>query len=76
MSELLNIKSSFDQKMKTVENKENLQNLKTEFFGKNGQVTNQLKNLGSLSEDKKKEFATSLNKLKNDLSSQIENKIF
>ena len=76
MSELENIKSNFDQKIKTVENKENLQSLKTEFFGKNGHVTNQFKNLGSLSEDKKKEFATSLNKLKNDLSSQIENKIF
>ena len=76
MSDLDKINSIFNAKIDSIKSKDELQNLKTEFFGKNGQVTNQFKNLGSLSEDKKKEFATSLNKLKNDLSSQIENKIF
>jgi phenylalanyl-tRNA synthetase alpha chain len=74
MSELVNIKSSFDEKIKNIDSKENLQILKTEFFGKNGKITNQFKNLGSLPSNKKKEFASSLNKLKDDLTSQLENK--
>ena len=74
MSELVNIKSSFDEKIENIDSKENLQILKTEFFGKNGKITNQFKNLGSLPSNKKKEFASSLNKLKDDLTSQLENK--
>ena len=74
MSDLDNINSSFDQKIKSVKSKEELQNLKTEFFGKSGQITNQFKNLGTISADKRKEFASSLNKLKDSLTSQIESK--
>ena len=47
MSDLDNINSSFEQKIKSLKSKEELQNLKTEFFGKNGQITNQFKNLSS-----------------------------
>ena len=75
MSELVNIKSSFNEKIKSVETKEHLQNLKTEFFGKSGQITNQFKSLGTLPLDKKKEFASLLNKLKEDLGNQVEAKI-
>ena len=74
MSDLDNINSSFEQKIKSVKSKEELQILKTEYFGKSGQITNQFKNLGAISADKKKEFASSLNKLKDNLTSQIENK--
>ena len=72
MSDLDNINSSFEQKIKSVKSKEELQNLKTEFFGKSGQITNQFKNLGTISADKRKEFASSLNKLKDSLTRQIE----
>ena len=75
MSDLENINSSFEAKISSVESKDELQNLKTEFFGKNGKITIQFKNIGSLSVDKKKEFASSLNKLKENLSKQIERKI-
>ena len=75
MSELVNIKSSFNEKIKSVETKEHLQNLKTEFFGKSGQITNQFKSLGTLPLDKKKVFASLLNKLKEDLGNQVEAKI-
>ena len=74
MSDLENIKSSFDKKIKSVQTRENLQNLKTELFGKNGQLTLQFQSLGSLPSDKKKEFATSLNKLKDSLTNQLEEK--
>ena len=75
MSDLENINSSFEAKILAIESKEELQNLKTEFFGKNGKITVQFKNIGSLAEDKKKEFASSLNKLKENLSKQIEEKV-
>mgnify|MGYP003689309141 FL=1 len=74
MSDLDNINSNFKQKIKSLNSKLDLQNLKTEFFGKNGQITNQFKNLGSLTADKRKEFASSLNKLKDNLNAQLENK--
>ena len=72
MSDLEKINSSFKEKILTVKSKDELQNLKTEFFGKNGQITSQFKNLGSLSPDKRKEFASNLNKIKDQLSSQLE----
>ena len=74
MSDLEKINSIFNAKIDSIKSKDELQNLKTEFFGKNGQITNQFKNLGSLSVEEKKEFASSLNKLKDSLSYQIEKK--
>ena len=74
MNYLDKINSSFEQKIKSLKTKEELQILKTEFFGKSGQITNQFKNLGTISSDKRKEFASSLNKLKDNLTSKIESK--
>tara|TARA_B100001741_G_C16542151_1_gene594844 strand:- start:457 stop:1524 length:1068 start_codon:yes stop_codon:yes gene_type:complete len=75
MSDLDSINLRFNEKINSIKSKEELQNLKTEFFGKKGQITNQFKNLGSLPADKKKEFATSLNKIKDSLNNQIEAKL-
>jgi len=72
MSDLDKINSNFKDKINSIKSKEELQNLKTEFFGKNGKITSQFKNLGSLSFEQKKEFASSLNKLKDNLGNQIE----
>ena len=54
MSNLDNINSSFEQKINSVKSKEELQKLKTIFFGKKGEITNQFKNLGSIEVKKKK----------------------
>ena len=43
MSDLDKINSIFNAKIDNVKTKEELQNLKTEFFGKNGQITNNSK---------------------------------
>ena len=48
MSDLDKINSIFNAKIDSIKSKDELQNLKTEFFGKNGQITTQFKNLGSL----------------------------
>jgi len=74
MSNLDDINSSFEQKISSIKSKEELQNLKTEFFGKNGEITRQFKNLGSFEAVKRKEFASTLNKLKDTLTSQLEKK--
>jgi len=75
MSDLDKINSSFKNKINSINSKDELQNLKTEFFGKNGQITAQFKKLSSLSSEEKKYFASSLNNLKNDFNTQIESKI-
>ena len=74
MSDLDKISSIFNAKIDSVKTKEDLQNIKTEFFGKNGQITQQFKSLGSLEPEKRKEFASNLNKIKDDLNNQLEQK--
>ena len=48
MSDLDKISSVFNAKIDAIKTKDDLQNIKTEFFGKNGQITLQFKSLGSL----------------------------
>jgi phenylalanyl-tRNA synthetase alpha chain len=74
MSDLDKISSIFNAKIDSVKTKDDLQNIKTEFFGKNGQITQQFKSLGSLDPEKRKEFASNLNKIKDDLTHQLEQK--
>ena len=74
MSDLDKISSIFNAKIDSVKTKEDLQNIKTEFFGKNGQITHQFKSLGSLDPEKRKDFASSLNKIKDDLTLQLDQK--
>ena len=74
MSDLDKINSIFNAKIDSVKTKEDLQNIKTEFFGKNGQITQQFKTLGSLESEKRKEFASNLNKIKENLIEQIDQK--
>ena len=62
MSDLEKINSIFNAKINSVKTKEELQNLKTEIFGKNGQITKEFKTLGSLDPEKRKNFASHLNK--------------
>ena len=74
MSDLNKINSIFNAKIDSVKSKDDLQNLKTEFFGKNGQITQQFKTLSTLESDKRKDFASNLNKIKDDLTNQLEQK--
>ena len=49
------------QKVLQAKDKSELQGLKTEFLGKNSQINQEFKKLGSLSEDQRKVRAASLN---------------
>ena len=70
------INSIFNARIDSVKTKDDLQNIKTEFFGKNGQITKQFKTLGSIEPEKRKDFASNLNKIKEDLTNQINQKDF
>ena len=54
-------------KISQAKDKLELQNFKTQFLGKNSQINQEFKKLGSLSEDERKIKASSLNKEKQKL---------
>ena len=72
MSDIDIIKKDFDNKFSKIITKDDLQNLKSEYFGKNGIVTAQFKRMSSLDESSRKDFAKKLNFLKDDMSSKID----
>ena len=74
MSEIKQIQLNFEEKFRNISSKEDLQILKTEFFGKNGLISTQFKKMGSLNENEKKIFAKDLNNLKDFVTEKIENK--
>ena len=59
------------QKVSLAKNKLELQNLKTQFLGKNSLINLEFKKLGSLNEDERKVKATSLNNEKQKISVAI-----
>ena len=71
MSEIKKIKEQYLLKLDKVLDQNKLNEIKTELFGKNGIISNQFKQLGSINEDKRKEFASELNFLKNELQELI-----
>jgi phenylalanyl-tRNA synthetase alpha chain len=74
MSDIENIKKDFFEKIKRVQNKQELQDIKSEFFGKSGRVNSQFKVMATLSGEDKKNFAKNLNEIKNELNLSIEDK--
>jgi len=58
-----------------IKTKEDLQNLKSEFLGKNGFVTNEFKKMSQFNLDQKKEFSIQLNEIKNSINDNLLNKL-
>ncbi len=75
MSDIKKIKDEFLQKLSGDLNLESLNQIKSELFGKNGKISNSFKNLGSLPEAERKNFASDLNFLKDELQEKINKKI-
>ncbi|SVB69588.1 uncharacterized protein METZ01_LOCUS222442, partial [marine metagenome] len=71
MPEIKKIKEEYLLKLDQVLDQNKLNEIKTELFGKNGIISNKFKQLGSIGEDKRKEFASELNFLKNELQELI-----
>ena len=63
------------QKVLQAKDKSELQNLKTEFLGKNSQINQEFKKLGSLPEDQRKTRASALNNEKQKITEAINNRL-
>ena len=61
------------QKVSQAKDKFELQNLKSQFLGKNSQINQEFKKLGSLSENDRKIRASSLNNEKQKITEKVDN---
>jgi phenylalanyl-tRNA synthetase alpha chain len=75
MSDLKNIKEEFHTKLNNNLSLEDINQIKTKLFGKNGLISSQFKNIGSIHESDRKKFASDLNQIKDELQNLITNKI-
>jgi len=75
MSDLKNIKEEFISKLNNNLGLEDINRIKTELFGKNGLISLQFKNISSIPEIERKNFASELNKIKDEIQNLISNKI-
>ena len=75
MSDLKKIKEEFLSKLKSKLNLPEVNQIKTDLFGKNGLITNQFKKIGSITESERKNYASELNLIKDELMNLINLKI-
>jgi len=75
MSDLKKIKEEFILKLNQKLNLVEINQIKTDLFGKNGLVSSQFKKIGSMAEVERKKFASDLNIIKDDLQNLINSKI-
>ncbi|WP_440931712.1 phenylalanine--tRNA ligase subunit alpha [Candidatus Pelagibacter sp.] len=75
MSDLKNIHKEYISKLNETLNEEQVNQIKSELFGKNGLISSQFKKLGSLDENERKQFASELNKIKDELQNIITNSL-
>ena len=72
MSDIKKIKEKFLAKLKSQLNLIEVNQIKTDLFGKNGLISLEFKKIGKIAEDERKVFAAELNNVKNVLQSQID----
>ena len=75
MSDIIKIKEEYLLKLKDDLDLNNINQIKSELFGKNGKISNEFKKMGSMSPDSRKKFASDLNAIKDELQETIEKKI-
>ena len=75
MSDLKKIKDEFLLKLKKNLDLNEINQIKTNLFGKTGLISSQFKQLGKLEEEERKKFASDLNSVKNELQNLITTKI-
>jgi phenylalanyl-tRNA synthetase alpha chain len=75
MSDLKKIKDEFLLKLKNKLNLSEINQIKSDLFGKNGLVSSQFKKIGSIAETERKQFASDLNIIKDELQDLINSKI-
>ena len=75
MSDIKKIKDQYLDKLSEDLNLDNVNQIKTELFGKNGVISNLFKKLGTMQSEDRKKFASELNFIKDELQDKINNKI-
>jgi len=75
MFDIKKIKDEYLDKLNGDIELENVNQIKTELFGKNGAISNLFKKIGSMSSDDRKKFASDLNFIKEELQEKINTKI-
>ncbi len=75
MSDLKKIKDEFLSKLKNKLNLSEVNQIKSDLFGKNGLVSSQFKRIGTIAESERKQFASDLNIIKDELQDLINSKI-
>ncbi len=75
MSDIKKMKDEYLNKLDNDLNIESVNQIKTQLFGKNGQISNFFKTLGSLPTDDRKKFASELNSIKDELQEKINSKL-
>ena len=75
MSDIIKIKEEYISKLKENLDLTNVNQLKSELFGKNGKISNEFKKMGSIPSEDRKKFASDLNSIKDELQNLIEKKI-
>ena len=71
MSDIKKIKDDFFLKLKENLNLNQINQIKTDLFGKNGLISSQFKKLGAVTESERKNFASDLNTVKDELQNLI-----
>ena len=66
MSDIIKIKEEYLNKLKDNLDLNDVNQLKSELFGKNGIISNEFKKMGSISAGDRKNFASDLNSIKNE----------
>ena len=75
MSDIKKIRDEFILKLKGQLDLSEINEIKTNLFGKNGLISSQFKTIGSINEKERKKFASDLNTIKDELQDVISSKI-
>ena len=75
MSDLKKIKEEFLLKLRNKLNLSEINQIKSDLFGKNGLISSQFKKIGTIAESERKKFASELNQIKDELQNLINSKI-
>ena len=75
MSDIKKIKEEYLSKLKSKIDISQVNQIKTDLFGKNGLISSQFKNIGSVEEAERKKFAADLNYIKDELQDLINSKV-
>ena len=74
MSDIIKIKDEYLNKLKEISDVKEINQLKSELFGKSGKISNEFKKMGSLNSEDRKKTSLELNDAKTELQNLIEKK--